>query len=288
MIELPPDAPPGEIEVLVDGKPAEVTSRTAGRIIVRLGQDSPNPAVVEPTTRTLEIRFRRPIQQALISRHRITPPRIDATTELSQIYWQIVLPADEHIIRSPEQLVSASQWQWLGSFCGRRPTMSQSDLEQWVGASSHQGPASADNQYVYTGLLPVSSVAFVTAPRWLIVLLASASAMVLICSWFYLPISTRPWMLVGVILVIVAAAIAYPTAAMLIAQAAAIGVVLGLLATLIARLSTRPGRRILAPAYSPSSQRVAAARTDSIVMPSVMAAASTAPTVTLRTSDSER
>src|SRR5439155_10089458 len=123
-------------------------------------------------------------------------PRIDGTTELSQIYWQIVLPGDEHVIQSPGQLTSASQWQWLGSFWGRSPVMSQTALEAWVGASPQLAPAGTDNQYLFTGLLPVSSIVLVTAPRWLIVLLASSAAMALLAGWFYLPIAAKPWILV--------------------------------------------------------------------------------------------
>ena len=289
-VELPPDAPSGEVEVLVDGQPAEVSSRAAGRIVVRLSKESQTAPDVtgEPATHTLEVRFRRPIQQALITRHRVTPPQIDATTELSQVYWQIVLPADEHIVQSPENLVSASQWQWLGSFWGRRPAMSQSDLEKWVGASAQIAPATTDSQYLFTGLLPVSSIAIVTAPRWLIVLLASSLAMALLAGWYYLPARTRPWMLIGMIAVIAAAAVTFPTAALLIAQAAVIGVVLAPVSIFLSRLLARPTRRTLASSITPSSQRVLTPRSDAIGMPSVVAAASTAPTVSLRTSDSER
>ncbi len=122
-VELPPDSPPGEVEVLVDGQPAEVLSRAAGRIVVRLAKESQGALdrAAEPATHTLEVRFRRAIQQALITRHRVTPPQIDATTELSQVYWQIILPADEHIVQPPAQLVPASQWQWLGDFLGSSP-----------------------------------------------------------------------------------------------------------------------------------------------------------------------
>ena len=65
-VELPPDAPSGEVEVLVDGQPAQVSSRAAGRIVVRLVRDSSNQAdaaAAEPTTHTLEVRFRRPFSK---------------------------------------------------------------------------------------------------------------------------------------------------------------------------------------------------------------------------------
>jgi hypothetical protein len=290
-VELPPDAPAGEVEVLVDGQPAQVSSRAAGRIVVRLVRDSSNQAdaaASESATHTLEVRFRRPIQQSLITRHRLTPPQIDATTELSQVCWQIVLPADEHIVDSPEQLVSASQWQWLGAFWGRRPLMSQTELEKWVDATTQIAPAANENQYLFTGLLPVSSIALVTAPRWLIVLLASSLALALVVGWYYLPVRIRPWMLVAVIFVLAATAVAYPTAALLIAQAAAIGIVLAPLSMLLARWMSGPGRRPLAQTFTPSSRRILTPRADSIVMPPAIAAGSTSPTVSLRTSDSER
>jgi hypothetical protein len=290
-IELPPDAPAGEVEVLVDGQPAQVTSRAAGRIVVRLLKDSTiqaNVVVSEPTTHTVEVRFRQPVQQAFITRHRLTPPQIDATTELSQVYWQIVLPADEHIIGSPEQLVSASQWQWFGAFWGRRPTMSQTDIERWVGATAQIAPTDGESQYLFTGLLPVSSIALVTAQRWLIVLLASSSALALLVGWFYLPLRLRPWMLAGLVAAIAATAITYPTAAVLIAQASVIGVVLALLSMLLARWMPGSGRRRTPQSFAPSSRRILTPRADSILMPPVVAGASTAPTIALRTSDSER
>jgi hypothetical protein len=228
------------------------------------------------------------VQQSLITRHRLTPPQIDATTELSQVYWQIVLPADEHIVDSPEQLVSASQWQWLGAFWGQRPVMSQNELEKWVGATAQIAPTANDNEYLFTGLLPVASIELVTTPRWLIVLAASSSALALLAGWFYLPLRLRPWMLVAVIVVIAVTAVAYPTAAVLIAQAAAIGVVLALLSMFVTRWISGPRRRPLAQTFTPSSRRILTPRAESIVMPPAVAGASTSPTISLRTSDSER
>jgi hypothetical protein len=259
--------------------------------VVRLAKDpsiQTDAAAAEPTTHTLEVRFRMPIQQGLITRHRLTPPQIDATTELSQVYWQIVLPADEHIVDSPEQLVSASQWQWLGAFWGRRPVMSQTELEKWVAAIPQIAPSGSENEYLFTGLLPVSSIALVTAPRWLIVLLASSLALALVVGWFYLPLRMRPWMLVAIIVVIAATAVVYPTASLLIAQASVVGIVLAPLSMFLARWTTGPSRRPLAQSFTPSSRRILTPRIESIVMPPAVAGASTAPTVTLRTSDSER
>jgi hypothetical protein len=74
---------------------------------------------------------------------------------------------------------------------------------------------------------------------------------------------------------------------MLLAQAAALGVVAGLVSHLLKRLVSRPTHwPVVLPAAS--SQRPVAQRSDSILMPPVVAAASTAPTVPLRISDSQQ
>jgi hypothetical protein len=289
-VELPPDVLAGEIEALVDGRPAELLSREAGRLVVRLGKkgNEAGGGSQQPATHTLELRFRRAVEQFPVTRHLLTPPRIDGTTQLSQLYWQIVLPADQHMIQSPADLIPASRWQWLGSFWGLGPVLSQAELEKWCSASPQIAPAASENQYLFNGLLPISSITIVTAPRWLIVLVASSVTLALLAGLFYLPASLRRWALVVLIFVLAAGAIAYPTAAVLVAQASAIGIVLAPLPALLSRLMSPRGVRVIGPLLAASSQRTLAPRTDSIVMPPAIAAASTAPTATLHASDSER
>ncbi len=290
-IELPPDALTAEFELLVDRQPADVLSRTPGRIVVRVPQpaasstDGANSIV---TSHTLELRYRPPYRHSLLTRHRLTPPQIEGSTALSQVYWHIVLPGDEHIVYSPEQFASASQWQWLATFWGRQPLKSQQQLEDWVGASEQPAPAEAQNQYLFTGLLPVASIELVTGPRWLIVLAASAAVLALVTAWLYVPVARRNWILAISVGLIAAAAIAYPTAALLLAQASAIGLVFAILSAVLSRIFARPARMPIAPVVSPSSQRMVTPRTDSIMMSPVISAASTAPTASLRLSDSER
>ncbi len=288
-IELPPQVPPDEVEVLVDGRPAELLSRGSGRILVRppqspAGQDQ--IAVPEAELHTLELRYRQPARPGLVRRHRLTPPQIVGTTALSEVYWQIVLPGDQHIIRSPARMTCAGRWQWLGSFWGRRPIMSQANLEKWSGASSQLGPAAADSQHLFTGLAPVSTIEVITAPRWLIVLAASSAVLVVLLLWVYLPRTQRGRLLVGGAVVIAALAAAFPAPALLLAQAAAVGVVVAAISVLIARAAARPARWPVTIS-SGSSQRQSMSRGDSRLM-SPVAAASTAPTSPLAIPESER
>jgi hypothetical protein len=292
-VELPPETVANEVEALLDGKPARVASREAGRIAVELAPaatelDGRAIALSDALPHTLELRYRRATNDRIVTRRRFTPPQWIGMTALSEVYWQIVLPGDAHVIQSPRQLAAASQWQWLGSFWGRRPTRSQDELEKWVGAVSQLAPTAAQNEYLYSGLAAASSIEIVTAPRWLIVLAASGGVLALALTWAYLPAVRRGWILVAGACLLVGLAAAYPTPAVLLAQAALLGVGLAALAALIARLGSRTSQWHL-PASKSSPHRPVAPRADSgLLTPLAVATASTAPTVPLRAAESER
>jgi hypothetical protein len=288
-VELPPAAE--EFELLLNKEPAQIVSRAPGRIVVRVPRSSEttaNSGSTAPTPHTLELRYRPPHQHEVLARHQFTPPQIEGSTTLSQVYWHIVLPGDEHIVHWPQQLASAGQWQWLGTFWGRRPLRSQAELEAWVGAAEQPAPVGGQSEYLFTGLLPVASIEVATMPRWLIVLAASAIVLALAAAWVYVPAARRNWVVAFIAVVIAAAAVTHPTAALLLSQAAAIGLVLAIVSMILTRVFARPARAPVAPVASPSTQRLATPRSDSVLMQPVFSAASTAPTATLRASDSER
>jgi hypothetical protein len=287
-VELPPQVSPADVEVLLDGRAADVVSRDAGRIVARLPRLVSQGAsrTAESAAHTLELRYRQASRNSLVSWQDLTPPQVVGTTALSGLYWQVLLPGDRHIVRAPRQMNSASEWQWLGSFWGQRPILSQAELEEWVGASA-QVPANAlQNEYLFTGLAPLSSIELVVAPRWLVVLTASASVLLLVLAWIYLPIIRRVPIVIATAVLLAGLAIAFPVPALLLAQASVLGIVLAGLALLVARLVARPTRwPVVLPAGS--SLRQPTLRAESIVMPPVAATASTSPTISLRGSESE-
>jgi hypothetical protein len=183
-------------------------------------------------------------------------------------------------------MTSASQWQWLGSFWGRRPSRSQAQLEEWVGASTQLAATGSLNEYLFTGLAPLQSIEIVVAPRWLVVLAASAGVLILVLAWIYIPAIRRGPLVVTVAFALAGLAVAFPVPALLLAQASVLGLVLAALALVIARLMARPSRW---PVVLPggSSLRQTTPRPESIVMPPVAATASTSPTISLRALESD-
>ncbi len=287
-IELPPQTGAADVEVLVDGKPAENLSQAAGRIVVRvdLGAGNNDSRRGNETAHTLEVRSREQINEALVTRHRLTPPQLLGTKSLCQVYWQIVLPGDVHVIRSPGRMTPAGEWQWLGSFWGRRPQLAQEDLEEWAGASNQMAPAEEHNQYLYTGISPAVSVELITAPRWLIVLVASSVVLTMGLLWIYVPLTRSRWFVAALACVLAGLAVAFPVPAVLLAQASVLGVVVAFLAMVMTRLTAR--QELVPISLSIGSSRYSPPRAESILMPPVVATASTAPTVPLRVPEGER
>lgn len=285
-VELPPDVASNEVEVLVDRQPAEIMSRALGRLIVRL-QSSSRP-VDDSTAHTVELRWRRPYDHELLARHRFTPPQIDeGSTALSQLYWQIVLPGDEHIVGAPDHLVPAHEWQWFKVFWGHQPLKTQPELEEWVGATQQLAPSEGQNQYLYSGLLPVATIELSTAPRWIIVFIASVIVLAIACAWISVPPDYRLRITLAGCAVLALLAVAYPTAGLLAAQAAILGTVLSGIAFILARVRRRPHRSGGRAITSPSSQRMTVPRAESMLMPPFIATASTAPTASLRMPEPE-
>jgi hypothetical protein len=285
-VELPPELPTGEIEVLLDQKPAEVISQAHGRLVVRI---SPSPdAGATAVGHTLELRLRQPYHDGLFQVHRFTPPQLQGSLALSQVYWQIIVPGDEHVVESPAQLEPVSRWQWLGSFWGTYPTKSQNELEAWAGASAQLGPAESQSQYLYAGLLPLSTISVVTGSRWIIVVAASSLVLLLTIAWLYISEGRRMWVAAAIAIVIVLGSISYPEASLLIGQASVLGFLLSGVAILLMRSTRRAVRPGSVAGVTQSSHRAIISRGDSIRTSSVLASGSTAPTATLQIADSKR
>ncbi len=288
-VELPPELLTSEIEVLLDQKPADILSQAHGRLVARIGPSSEAntpDAAPTPVAHTLELRLRQPYHDGLLQVHRFTPPQLQGSTALSQVYWQIIVPGDEHVVESPAQLEPVSQWQWLGSFWGTHPTKSQSELEAWAGASQQLAPTESQSQYLYAGLLPVSTISIITGSRWIIVVAASSTILLLVITWLYLSESQRKWIAAALAVAVAVGSISYPEVSLLIGEASILGVLLSGLAFVLVRSLRRPARPGSVAKVAPSSHRAVTPWGDSIRMSSVLASGSTAPTATLQIADS--
>ncbi|MEX0938069.1 MAG: hypothetical protein WDZ59_09430 [Pirellulales bacterium] len=186
---------------------------------------------------------------------------------IRHIYWQVVLPNDLHVVVMPADFAREFLWDWRGLYWGRQPLMEQSQLETWVGAQRGTSVPSTTNRYLFSSLKNVQPLRISTADRSLIVLLASAVTLGMGLLLLYVRASRHPGVLLAGALALMALGLVYPEPAMLIAQAATLGLLLAVLATLLKLVLTRQRQAPVVVRGSASSMASPIQSTESLAPP---------------------
>ncbi len=243
-LDIPAGAEPNDVQVTLDGKPLTVPIADCNRLVVPLSNN---------------MNHRRHILELLIHfrRHRTGPghlvleiPRLGENVWVRRIYWQLVLPKNEHVVVAPNDFTGEYRLEWNGYFWGRKPLLEQAQLESWVGAEN-QTPVSAEtNRYLFSGLGTEVRCELRTTQRSWIVLGASGAALVVGLMLIYVPVCRRPGTLLTLALALLCVGMLYPEPTLLIAQAAILGLVLTLTAWLLERSVVRRRRSTIVPEIS--------------------------------------
>lgn len=238
---LPVGVNPRQVEVFLGSENVEDRHR------VRVQATSDEPLRIPlsgesgPRRRWLEVQYGFSGPRPEPGRLSLEFPRLGGEIWVQQMYWELVLPQDEHVIVGPERLVPEYQWGWTGSFWGRRPLLEGSQLEAWWGASRGMEVPKATSRYLFISLGPVAQCELRTANRWLIVLGASSAVLVAGLLLIYVPACRHPAALLAVAVLLGGAAMSYPGPALLALEAGSLGLALALLAGLLYR-ALGPGR----------------------------------------------
>ena len=213
------------------------------------------PARAKSAAATIELLYQfsgpRPPRGAL----QLEFPRLGPDVWVRRMYWQLVLPANEHVVANPAGFTGEFAWGWRGYFWGRQPLLDQSQLESWVGAAPQPPLPERANLYLFSTLGDVRQAELHTAGRTWIVLWASGAALVAGLLLIYVPASRHPATLLAVGIGLLAAGLIAPEPTLLLAQAASLGLALALLAGLLERGVARQRRRT-AVRKEPSHPRV--------------------------------
>ncbi len=158
-------------------------------------------------------------------------------------YWQLVLPGNEHIVTGPKDYTAEYEWKWNRLWWGRTPTMEQADLEELVQVDSEAPVPRGMSQYLFSAFGPAKPVDLVTACRSWIVGGASGLALLIGLAVIYLPAARHPLAGLVAVIAVVGAAVVWPGASLLAAQAAGMGLVLSLLGAILYRGVAKRRRR---------------------------------------------
>ena len=196
-----------------------------------------------------------------VARLTVAPPTLVGVKHARRIYWQLILPRDEHLLIPPTTLTPEYVWRWNVNHWGRYSTRRQADLEAIMDATRWESPPDQSvNQYLFTSVGPLLPVEFITASRGSLTLVLSLSVLVAGLCLIYFSWARHPASLLLVGVLVVSLGFAFPEPIILGAQAAALGIVFVLLARFLHGNASR--RR---PSISTSGSSISLA--DGLVAP---------------------
>lgn len=233
---LPEGIDLGGVKVSLDGTSREPEPMSRDRLSVKL---TPDP---ENRPHLLEIIYHGP-RRAGRGQMSLELPRVGDGVWTRRTYWQLILPRDEHVVVEPTNCTPEFHWGWNGMFWGRVPTMGQSDLEGLITADERDSLPNQTSRYLFSSLGPIERVDLRTADRTKIFLAGSGVVLLVGLGLIYFQAVRRPAVVFVLAVAICAAAAIHPTSALLLAQAASVGLALALLAGLLHRALSRHGRR---------------------------------------------
>lgn len=228
-------------QIWLDGR--AVQARTTGRseVVIPLTANGNAGGQNAPALRYLEVWYELPRFRSDWSRTRLELPQIDDPVLLRQMYWEIVLLPDEHIVWTSSPVSLEYRWGWTGQFWGRIPALSEAELERWAGIPEGWMNVSVQsNRYLFGSLRSVAAVDIWTLRRPWIVALCSGSVVLLGLGWLYLGWWWKRLLAIGVVGVLVLFGLLRPDVAVLAAQAGALGVALAVLSWFLYRSVSSP------------------------------------------------
>ncbi|MEX2120389.1 MAG: hypothetical protein WD847_12405 [Pirellulales bacterium] len=227
------------LSFLLNGATVEpLSGRTADEWIVPLPR-----AVGNLPRHVLEVHYRFPDRPYPNTRLSIQLPRLDPSVAIRRTYWQLVLPADEHMLAGPVGLTSEFAWHWNGFYWARRPLLEQPALETWSGASPEAVLPVGVNRYLFSGQRVGDALELRLAGRSLLVLAASGCVLSVGLLLIYVPRLRHAGLLLAAAVATLAGALLAPETTLIILEAATFGLVLALLAGMLERRVGRRGRR---------------------------------------------
>ncbi len=249
-LALPAGVDMGTIVLEMDGRSVTPDSVRQRDVIVSLSGAGRSAHVLE-----LRYHFtdRRPL-----GRLSLESPQIPSARWVQQLYWQLILPANEHVVFAPDHFTPEYRWVWSEWTWQREPSLEQRDLEAWIDtppngdgarptdetpepSAVHEPAVSrSTNRYLFSTIGNVEPLEVYSINRARLVLWSSLPLLLGGLILIYFPAARHSaWLFILAVLV-AAGILVDPDSALLLAQTSSLGLVLALVAALLARATLRP------------------------------------------------
>jgi hypothetical protein len=213
-----------QVLTLVDGQEVEPTAGKT-ELVVPLPRGPGNEHTLE-----LSLRYGARPQVGLMQ---FEAPALRDASSARRWFWQLLVPADEHLLAAGQGLTSANAWTRRGWFWRRQAAQPQSWLEDWTGATHQPALPPGLNQYLFSSFDRMDRLQVRTCSRQLLVYSSSALALALGLGLLYWPALRHPAVVLLLAVTLASTAWLFADVALLVSQAAALGVALALLAALV-------------------------------------------------------
>ena len=166
-VQLPAGAVASQALIVLDGR--RVTPQYLGENRLRIAVQSEN----DLRRHILELRYHFENVAPPTGRVSVAFPQFEDEAWMRRCYWQLILPADEHVVTDPDGFNAEFCWRFLDYYWGRRPLMDLTQLENWIGIPNRASTPPLVNIYLYSAIGRIESAEFRAARRSTIVLFAS-------------------------------------------------------------------------------------------------------------------
>ena len=120
-LALPADAKADSLEILLDEKPVSIAQDAAGEFIVPL-----TPGDGEEHLLDISYSFPRHLSTGRLLAE---PPEILPTPRINLLYWELIMPATDHLLLAPADFTGEYTWTRSGLLWHRQPGIDQAKLE---------------------------------------------------------------------------------------------------------------------------------------------------------------
>jgi hypothetical protein len=173
-------------------------------------------------------------------------PSIEGANMLGQWFWHLVVPRSECLLSAPGHLTPAYRWSWSSWLPKSETQMTQTELEDWIDSVRTQKTVLwGSSEYLFGALGPVEGITVRTTTMPLFVLLSSGTVLVIGVSLIYTQRQQRVYLLGPVAALLIVLIFVNPALAAIAGQAAVLGLVLIMLATLLSWLFRQAGKQAI-------------------------------------------
>jgi len=223
----------------VDGGSAVVLRDANNRCMIRLGEDG---------THKVDLQIWVPRDSRLVAD--TIRPVLKLPIGIERLYWQLVVPQDQHLIWATATMGREMRWQLDQWKLNRVPRFGDAELIAWSGVST-DALMPPGNRYLLVGV-DAGSLAATVMSRQAMWLIVSAIVLITASLLIYVPTFRHPMTAVGGAVALGGLMLLLPDAAVMAGQLMLVAMlIVAVMSGVRHLLTTRRGDRILMPSREP-------------------------------------